>query len=133
MLCAIFAVKFRVDVQKRFGGLLGEPYDQLVAEARPGRGKALLCAGVLRTGAVGILKIFALNVPVIAGDPADHAGLVVAGEDGGVQRVGANRRPQRTLESPQRLRRCDVTAPLTAKTRFLPSASDCANARWSEM
>ena len=59
MLCAIFAVKFRVDVQKRFGGLLGEPYDQLVAEARPGRGKALLCAGVLRTGAVGVLAALA--------------------------------------------------------------------------
>ena len=86
MLCAIFAVKSRVDIQKMFAGLLGEPYDQLVAEARPGRGKALLCAGVLRTGAVGVLKIFALNVPVIAGDPADHA-VCCAGDDGGVQRV----------------------------------------------
>ena len=86
MLCAIFAVKCRIDVQKRFAGLLGKPYDQLVAEARPRRGEALFGAGVLRAGAVGVLKIFALNVPVIAGDAADHA-VCCAGDDGGVQRV----------------------------------------------
>ena len=42
--------------------------------------------GVRRTGAVGVLKIFALNVPIIAGDPTDHA-VCCAGDNGGVQRV----------------------------------------------